>query len=189
MYVSFCDTHFVMSFGIFCYCSFIYLPFNKPVTMYKTKNEVLKVCDVQISYRPKIHPYDRPKIISSLDIYNFFKENEIFNPDTVEYKEYFKILLLNNSCKVLGVLHHSEGGYNQTTFDLKQIMQAIILSNASYIALCHNHPSGSIKPSSEDNSITKKIKQACEFFDVRLVDHVIFTPYIYYSYADDGMLE
>lgn len=155
---------------------------------FNVKNEVLKVCDVEISYRPKVKPGDRPLLRSSLDIFMLLMENQVFNPDTIEYKEYFKVLLLNRSNKVLGVLHLSEGSIDETVVDVRHIMQGAILANSSMIILCHNHPSGKINPSSGDDKVTVKVKKACELFGILLLDHLIVTPYSYYSYADEGRL-
>jgi DNA repair protein RadC len=72
--------------------------------------------------------------------------------------------------------------------DVKLIMQAAILSNASGIILSHNHPSGNLRRSINDDSITTRLKNACKIFNIKLLDHLIISPYAYYSYADDGMI-
>jgi len=155
---------------------------------YNFKNEALKACEVSISYRPKIKPCDRPKLLSSMDIFRFLMENEVFNPDTIEYKEYFKVIFLNHSYRALGVLHLSEGGLDNVVVDIRHIMQAAILANSSMVVLVHNHPSGSIIPSREDNSITENVNKACKLFDILLIEHLIISSYSYYSYANEGQL-
>lgn len=68
-------------------------------------------------------------------------------------------------------------------------MQTALVSNATAIVLAHNHPSGNTRPSGQDDSLTRKIKSACELMDIRLLDHIIVTPYdSYYSYNDEGRL-
>jgi len=155
---------------------------------YKVENEILKACEVKISYRPKMKPGDRPKLTSSMDIFRFLMENEVFNPDTIEYKEYFKAILFNRSNRVVGVLHLSEGGISETVLDIRHLMQGAILANSSVIALVHNHPSGNCTPSREDSSITENVKKACKLFNILLIEHLIITPYHYYSYTDEGRL-
>ncbi|MDR0700237.1 MAG: JAB domain-containing protein [Tannerella sp.] len=154
----------------------------------KIKNEVLTVCDVKINYCPKVKPSERPVLKKSADIYKMLIDRCVFPPETIEYKEYFKIILFNQACKVLGISHISEGGTNQVLVDIKHIMQAAILSNATGMTLCHNHPSGNCNPSHQDDLITKKIKDACNIMDITVLDHIIISPENYYSYADEGRI-
>lgn len=58
----------------------------------------------------------------------------------------------------------------------------------SILVLCHNHPSGSLKPSKADEDLTRKIKEAARYFDIRVTDHIIVSENGYYSFADDGIL-
>jgi DNA repair protein RadC len=155
---------------------------------YKVKSEVLTVCEVKINYFPKVKPSERPVLKSSADIYEMLVESRVFPPETIEYKEYFKVILFNQACKVLGISHISEGGTSHVPVDVKHIMQAAILSNATGMALCHNHPSGNCQPSHQDNSVTAKIKDACKVMDINLLDHIIISPENYYSYADEGRI-
>jgi DNA repair protein RadC len=138
------DTHA----GIHRYCHFTYHLFNLRLTMnYKIKNEVLMVCEVKINYQPKVKPSERPKISGPANIYSLLMGNGIFTPDTIEHREFFKVILLNNAKKLLGIIHLSEGSVSHTVVDVRHIMQAVILSNATGIVLCHNHPSGNLQPS------------------------------------------
>ena len=83
----------------------------------------------------------------------------------------------------------SEGGLTSTIVDVRMIMQTALVSNATSIILTHNHPSGNPRPSIHDDNLTKKIKSACELMDIRLLDHIIVTPYdSFYSYCDEGRL-
>jgi len=155
---------------------------------YNANNEVLTVCEVEISYRPKVKACDRPSLISSADIYKFLMGSGVFDPSTIEYKEFFKIILLNNANRVLGVSHLFEGGINQTAVDIRHIMQPAILSNAVAMVICHNHPSGHLRPSIDDDRSTRQIIAACKIFNIALIDHLIVTSENYYSYADEGRL-
>ncbi len=97
-------------------------------------------------------------------------------------------MLLNRANKVLGVMNVSDGGITGTIVDVKLILQAAILGNASGLIISHNHPSGILSASVQDDFITRQLKKACEVMDIALLDHVIVTPESYYSYADEGRL-
>jgi DNA repair protein RadC len=144
------------------------------------------VTEVMLTYRSKIRPSDRKRISCSRDAYDSFKEN--WNDDTLEYFEEFKILLMNRSNAVLGLMSVSKGGISGTVTDVRIIMQGALKSNASGIIVCHNHPSGNLNPSESDTKITQKIKEAGNIMDIQLLDHLIITADEYYSFADSGML-
>jgi DNA repair protein RadC len=155
---------------------------------YKTNNEIPTVCEVKINYSPKVKLSQRPDISCSKDIYRLLTENSVFDPATIEHREFFKVLLLNSANKLLGVTHLSEGSTSEVVVDVRHIMQAAILANATGIALCHNHPSGNLQPSAADDRITLKIKKACELMDISLTDHLVISSEKYYSYADEGRI-
>ncbi len=149
--------------------------------------DIYSVSEVKLSYEPKVKAKDRPQIRVSKDIYNLLIEC-VFDSKTIQYKEYFKIVLLNRASRVLGIHTISEGGINETNVDIRLILQAALLTHATAIILAHNHPSGELKPSNADNKITERIKQACKLMDIELLDHLIVTPDSYYSYLDEGRL-
>lgn len=146
-----------------------------------------QVSEITISYNPKIKPSDRVYIGYSQDVYKLLREHA-FSDDTLEYKEYCKIVLLNHANKVLGITTISEGGIDKTIVDVRLILQVALLAHSSFIILAHNHPGGGLQPSSIDDDITKKIKKAAELMDIKLYDHLIITPEGFYSYADEGRL-
>jgi DNA repair protein RadC len=154
----------------------------------KNDNPIPTVCEVQISYRPKVKPGERPVLCNSQDIYRLLTDRHVFSPNTVEHRDFFKVILLNNANRMLGIMHLSEGGTDGTTVDIRHIMQGAILSNAKALVLCHNHPSGNCIPSAQDDSVTTNVKQACALFSIRILDHLIISPYTYYSYADEGRM-
>ncbi len=102
--------------------------------------------------------------------------------------EQFWIILLNNVNRIITHKIISEGSITATVIDIKKIFNFIIESNASGIVLCHNHPSGNLKPSKYDIDLTKKIKGACKFFETRLIDHIIFGTNNYFSFLDEHIL-
>jgi DNA repair protein RadC len=148
--------------------------------------EALTVCEVTIGYTPKVKPSQRPVLSTPAAVYKFLLENAVFDPRTVEYKEFFKVLLFNSAGKLLGVSHLSEGGINHATVDIRQLMQTALLANASGMIICHNHPSGNLQPSESDDKITMQIREACTLFNIKLQDHLIISCENYYSYADKG---
>jgi DNA repair protein RadC len=88
----------------------------------------------------------------------------------------------------LGIVHISEGGLDSTSADIRIIMQAAILGNASAMILSHNHPSGNKQPSNQDDLLTDRVKKAAKLFDIQLLDHIIVTDSGYYSYLDEGRI-
>ena len=150
------------------------------------KPEWYQVAEVELVYRTKVKPSQRPKITTSVDAYEILQK--IWNRDKIELVEEFKVLLLNRSNKVLGVLDASSGGITGTVADPRIILTAAIKANAVGFVLSHNHPSGSVKPSRADEELTMKIKEAARFLDMTVLDHIIITSEGYYSFADEGLL-
>jgi len=97
-------------------------------------------------------------------------------------------LLLNQANKLIDKVKISTGGLNATAVDVRCILREALLKRASGIALCHNHPSGNIRPSREDDLLTRQVSQAAECMHIRFVDHVILTDGTFYSYADEGRI-
>jgi len=147
---------------------------------------MFNVAEVQLIYKSKVPASQRRKITSSRDANDLLKEN--WNHDTLEHSEEFKVLLLNLSNAVLGIIAVSKGGISGTITDVSIILQAALKSNASGIIVCHNHPSGNLNPSESDTKITQKIKEAGNIMDIQLLDHLIINDEDYYSFADNGLL-
>ena len=147
----------------------------------------INVSEVQLIYKNKVKASDRKKITCSKDAYNIFMEN--WNPDIIEFVEEFKILLMNRSNSVLGILEISKGGISGTVTDVRVVYLAAIKANASGIICAHNHPSGNLNPSESDTRLTQKLKEAGNLMDIQLLDHLILTTDdSYYSFADNGLL-
>ena len=143
------------------------------------------VSEIQLKYKPQ--PLTET-INSAKDIHKLLI-NRVYDEETIGYKETFKVLLLNNANKIIGYTTISEGGLSSTIVDVRVVMQTALVCNATSMILTHNHPSGNTRPSSQDDSLTKKIKAACDIMEIRLLDHIIVTPTDnYYSYNDEGRL-
>jgi len=93
------------------------------------------VSEVVLTYKTKINPKDRIKVTSSKDAYKLLFDT--WNKNTIEHVEEFKILLMNRSNAVLGILPVSKGGISGTVTDIRIIFQAAIKANASGVIVCH----------------------------------------------------
>jgi DNA repair protein RadC len=126
---------------------------------------------------------ERRSILSSKDVY------ECLYPLMCDLPtEECWVLLLNQASKLIDKVKISAGGLSATAVDVRCILREALLKRASAIALCHNHPSGSIRPSREDDLLTKQVAQASECMNIRFIDHVILTDGAFYSYADEGRI-
>ena len=123
------------------------------------------------------------KITCSRDAY------EILQPliGELEHEEFW-ILYLNNSNKVLHKAQLSKGGLTGTLVDVRIVMKQALELGAVGLILAHNHPSGTLRPSTQDKSITQKLKRAADALDVKVLDHIIVTQRDYYSFADETIL-
>jgi DNA repair protein RadC len=105
----------------------------------------------------------------------------------INYEEFW-ILLLNRANQVIRKVNISEGGFSGTVADPKKIFKLALENSASGIILCHNHPSGNLKPSDADLQLTRKLKEAGSHLDLPILDHLIIGDEKYLSFADDALL-
>lgn len=103
-------------------------------------------------------------------------------------REVFAVLFLNRSNKINHFEIVSEGGITGTVADPRIILRRALEEDAVSIILCHNHPSGSLKPSRADELLTSKIRDAARLMDIQVLDHIIVSDSGYYSFADEGLL-
>jgi DNA repair protein RadC len=82
----------------------------------------------------------------------------------------------------------SNGGITGTVADPRLIFIAALKANAVALVLCHNHPSGSLNPSTADRELTRKMAQAGSLLEIKVLDHLILSSESYYSFADEGLL-
>lgn len=101
--------------------------------------------------------------------------------------EEFWVLFLNNSNNVILKSQLSKGGISGTIVDVRLVFKLALENGATSLILCHNHPSGVLKPSQADKQITNKLKLAGESLDVKVLDHLIITETKYYSFVDEGI--
>lgn len=140
------------------------------------------IAEIEISYSPKLKTSELITVSSSDQAY------EVLSADWKDLRriESFKILLLNQANKLLGISTVSKGGVSGTVADVRVIFQAALKANASSVILSHNHPSGNLKASQQDILLTKKIKEGGKLLDIAVLDHLIVTDVGFSSLADDG---
>ncbi|MBS1640674.1 MAG: JAB domain-containing protein [Bacteroidetes bacterium] len=144
-----------------------------------------KVAEIQVTYKPAIG--NKPVVLSCLDAYTELVE--FFPKNTIALQESFLVMYLNRASRVIGVYPLSTGGMTGTVADIRLIIATALKTAASRIILSHNHPSGNLSPSRQDEELTKRIKDACKLFDIDVVDHIIISPdRTYMSMADEGLI-
>lgn len=144
------------------------------------------VAEIKVSYHPNFKTSQRPKINSSKEVYDILINS--WDQDKLELLEQFKILLLNRANAVIGIYEVSSGGMAGTVADPKLIFATALKTCASSIVLCHNHPSGNLKPSQADLAITRRIKSGGLLLEISVLDHLIISTDGFYSFADQGLM-
>lgn len=147
---------------------------------------IYKIPMVKLSFVNELPSAKRKKILTSKDAEEVLRQ--AFEEGTIQHKEFFFVMYINRASHFLGVQKISEGGISSTVVDIRIILQGAILSNASSIILCHNHPSGNLEPSSHDISITKKLVDASKAVEIHVNDHIILNESTYLSFADSGYM-
>ena len=145
-----------------------------------------KVAEIELKYSVDYKITDRPKINSSEDAYRILVDQ--WDLGKVSLLEEFKIILLNRGNRVLGITNISQGGVSGTVADPKLIFGTALKAAASYLILVHNHPSGNLKPSTEDIRLTKKLVEGGKLLDLLVVDHLIITNEGFLSFCDEGLI-
>jgi DNA repair protein RadC len=152
-----------------------------------TNNEGLsKAAEIEVVYKSTVKASERPVIKTSSDAVKILRFH--WEEGKMELLEQFKVLFLNRANKVLCIYNVSSGGITSTVVDSRLIFGTALKINATAMILCHNHPSGNLKPSKADEELTHKIKEAGKFLDITILDHVIITSEGHLSFADEGLL-
>jgi len=126
---------------------------------------------------------ERPKISSSKDVFL------LLHPYLGDLrKEEFWCIYLNQSNRVIHKERLTQGGINQSVVDVRVLFSVALSHLATAVVVAHNHPSGNLKPSSQDLQITKTIRSAGEILQIQLLDHLIITQKSYLSFSDEGLL-
>ena len=142
---------------------------------------ILAACE--LGRRRAVEQPERRQVRSAAQVYDFFY------PTMRDLAvEECHVLLLNQSSVVLDSVRIGVGGLTETVVDVRIILREALLKRATSLILCHNHPSGNLRPSTYDDRLTNQLREAARLLNLNLVDHVIFTDNGYYSYADEGRL-
>lgn len=126
---------------------------------------------------------DLVRLTDSLSIYNYMYP--LMRDLTCEESW---VLLLNNNLRLIRKVRLSTGGLTETLVDVRRVMKEVLQADATCFVLIHNHPSGSLRPSREDDRLTERVRRAAETLNVRMIDHIIVTDGGFYSYQDEGRM-
>lgn len=130
--------------------------------------------------------FDYEPFTGSIDVQKLLQQ--VYDENTIEYREEFYVVFLNQQNGVLGVNKVATGGISGVMVDFRMIFQIALKTNSSAIILSHNHPSGNLKPSQADIDLTNSVKKAGTILNIRVLDHMILTKESYYSFADNGLM-
>ncbi len=143
---------------------------------------ILAACELG-KRRQAEKPEERPDVGTATRIYN--QMHPVMQDLDVEE---FWLLLMNQNHRLIKQMRISHGGITEVSVDIRIIMREAVLSNATMLAVCHNHPSGSLNPSKMDDELTANLNKACQVMRIKLLDHVIVTDGNYFSYHESGRL-
>ena len=142
---------------------------------------ILAACE--LGRRRAVEQPERRQVRSAAQVYDYFYP--LMRDLLVEE---FHVLLLNQSATIIDSVRIGVGGLTETVVDVRVILREALLKRATALILCHNHPSGNLRPSTHDDRLTRQVQEAAKLLNLSLADHVIFTDNGYYSYADEGRL-
>ena len=125
----------------------------------------------------------QPLIRNSKDAFEFF----YMRIADIRHEQFW-VMLLNPANRVIKIVKISDGGINGTSADPKRVFKIALENNASAMMLCHNHPSGSVKPSDADKNLTRNIVNAGKLLEIKILDHIVVGIDNYFSFADSGLL-
>jgi hypothetical protein len=160
----------------------------KPEIVNEPSNESSKINEVDL-VKVGVHKFDGSKAIKSADDATSVLR-QFWDEKTVNIHESFNVLLLDKANKAIGIYHHSKGGIDGTVADIEMVCAVAVKSLAKGVIVCHNHPSGNLKPSEQDISLTKNLKQALKLLTISLLDSIIIIPNKdeFYSLANEGQM-
>lgn len=133
--------------------------------------------------RQSVFPMNKTQVRSSKELAEYLKTA------LKDYEhEVFAVVFMNRANKINHFQVLSSGGISHTIVDPRIIFKRALEVKATSIVLCHNHPSGNLRPSRQDEALTAKLKEAGTLLDINVVDHLIVSDEGYYSFADEGMI-
>ena len=159
----------------------------KDLTRYKGMGKakaitILAACQLA-NERLKEELQPRQKLSETKDAFLYFRPR--LQDLTVEECH---LLMLNNHLEIINSVMLSHGGLVGTAVDLRELLRQALLAQATSVILCHNHPSGNLRPSKEDDELTRRAAEACKMMGIKLLDHLIVADNDYFSYSEKGKL-
>ena len=152
------------------------------------KNASKYLREVVVSYRRTGELLPESGVLNQSSVVADYLRTSVYDENVLEYTESFVVLMLNHSNKVIGYHVLSKGGQTATTADLRVLFSVALRCGATAMVISNNHPSGSLKASQSDKDLTKRVVQAANILDIRVLDHVIVTADSYVSFADEGLI-
>lgn len=146
----------------------------------------MTIPEIQISYKNPIQLSIRPLLNNVDKMYNFLKT--IFDNETIDLYESFKVIYLNRALHPLGYVNLSQGGMTGCIADTRLILGIGLKAACTYFIVAHNHPSGVLQPSRADIELTAKLKNGGKIVGIELQDHIIITSESYYSFAENELI-
>lgn len=150
----------------------------------------------------KLTPARRDMALAVVELYRRLAERKVNAEVVRSSKDIYRVMtpcmhdlkieecwsiFLNQSNRIIRKQRISVGGLTATQVDIRVIMAEALKCSATAMILCHNHPSGSCRPSNDDNRLTESLRQASIVMNIRLLDHLVYAD-DYFSYADEGRL-
>jgi len=144
---------------------------------------LFQITEVELIYKGK-GDHNRPVVQSATEAYVVLRDH--WDANKIELLEQFKVLLLDTNNEVLAISELSTGGIAGTVADPKLIFATALKARAASIIIAHNHPSGSLNPSTADLELTRKLANAGNFLDIKVLDHLILSRNSFHSMQNEG---
>ena len=151
-------------------------------------NDMLNnVAEISLSYNYKVKAKDRAKATNSEELAKAFFG--VYDKGSIEVTETSYCAVLDGKMSIIGIIKIGEGDSTTTHMNINRAFQAAIMCNGKYIAVCHNHPSGSLNPSEPDKRMTRLFCEGAKTINMRLIDHIILSPDgDCFSFNENGMI-
>ena len=143
---------------------------------------ILAACELGKRREASVMP-ERKTFKTAHDIYNHLWSRM----RDIDVEESY-VILMNQAYREIKTVRLSHGGITETAVDVRLIMKEALMCNATVVAIAHNHPSGNVRPSRDDEQLTRKISEACQTMRLYFLDHVIITDGDYYSFREQGKI-
>lgn len=145
-----------------------------------------RLAEIRAVYKSRSKMSQRAKIRESVHVADYLRS--VWNHDIIELVEEFIVVCLSGSHQVNGWVKIASGGITSAHVDVRLIFAIALQTASTAIILAHNHPSGSLEPSTEDKALTRRIQDIGELLRIKVLDHIIITRESYYSFVDNGCM-